>query len=255
MKSRHASSADYGSSDDDSDYDIESNSHNNNSNNMGMSYFDITASTPEQQAAAAAAVAAMLDFEQVEDEIVAEHQHAHAHAHLREHQHQHQPQQQLHLLIEEEVEEEQSGESDHFLDSLDYVHTRFILNVPQEKLSTSDRIIFQLEQAWWYYEDLICDKLEQDTGHCNLPRFANLKPFSKRLFEFSPLLRNNLQDFDKLWNEFSIYKRKISTYGWYNNIVTIYIYISFINISFNHVMYGAVQQDNIFIFWFLQVAC
>jgi len=246
-KGRFAVSADYASgSDDDSDYDIESNNNNNSNshtnnirthNSMGISYADIAASTPEQKAAAAAAVVAMLDFEQVEDEIVAEHQHAHADLQLQrsannankyKHQHQHHHQ---HLLtegdeeeeveevqvVEEEVVEEEKqssgGESDHFLDSLDDVHTRFILNVPQEELSTSERIFFQLEQAWWYYEDLICDKLEQDTGHCNLPRFANLKPFSKRLFEFSPLLRNNLQDFNKLWKEFSIYKRKISTYG------------------------------------------
>jgi len=85
------------------------------------------------------------------------------------------------------------------------------LNVPQDELSTSERIFFQLEQAWWYYEDLICDKLEQEKGVCHLPRFANLKPFSKRLFEFSPLLRH--LDFPKLWKEFSVYKRNISTYG------------------------------------------
>lgn len=105
----------------------------------------------------------------------------------------------------------QGEESEHFLDCLDEVHTRFVLNVPQEELSTSERIFFQLEQAWWYYEDLICDKMEQETGVCNLPRFANLKPFSKRLFEFSPLLRH--LEFGKLWKEFAIYKRKISTYG------------------------------------------
>jgi len=98
-----------------------------------------------------------------------------------------------------------------FLDSLDEVHTRFVLNVPPDELSTSERIFFQLEQAWWYYEDLICDKIEEDTGSCPLPRFANLKPFSKQLFDFSPLLRD--LDFHKLWKEFGEYKRKISTYG------------------------------------------
>lgn len=116
-----------------------------------------------------------------------------------------QHQQQTPQTTDDEVE------SEHFLDSLDDVHTRFLLNVPQDELSTSERIFFQLEQAWWYYEDLICDKLEQETGHCPLPRFPNLKPFSKRLFEFSPLLRD--LDFHKLWKEFAIYKRKISTYG------------------------------------------
>lgn len=112
---------------------------------------------------------------------------------------------------ENDDENENELNDEHFLDCLDEVHTRFILNVPQEELSTSERIFFQLEQAWWYYEDLICDKIEEETGVCNLPRFANLKPFSKRLFEFSPLLRH--LDFYKLWKEFAVYKRKISTYG------------------------------------------
>jgi len=112
---------------------------------------------------------------------------------------------------QEQAPQGDEEESEYFLDCLDEVHTRFILNVPPEELSTSERIFFQLEQAWWYYEDLICDKIEQENGVCNLPRFANLKPFSKRLFEFSPLLRH--LDFHKLWKEFAIYKRKISTYG------------------------------------------
>ncbi|OEU23264.1 hypothetical protein FRACYDRAFT_161909, partial [Fragilariopsis cylindrus CCMP1102] len=94
----------------------------------------------------------------------------------------------------------------------DELHTRFILNLPSEELNTSERIFFQLEQAWWYYEDMICDKQEEQCpGSCTLPRYANLKPFSKVLFEFSTLL--NSYDFQKLWKEFSIYKRKISTYG------------------------------------------
>ncbi len=112
---------------------------------------------------------------------------------------------------QEQTPQDEVEESEHFLDCLDEVHTRFILNVPPEELSTSERIFFQLEQAWWYYEDLICDKIEQETGVCNLPRFANLKPFAKRLFEFSPLLSH--LDFHKLWKEFAIYKQKISTYG------------------------------------------
>ena len=104
------------------------------------------------------------------------------------------------------------GESEEFLEKLDEVHTRFLLNVPPEELGTSERIFFQLEQAWWYYEDLICDKIEEETGApCRLPRFANLKPFSRRLFRFSPLLEG--LDFNPLWREFGAYKRKISTYG------------------------------------------
>ena len=34
-----------------------------------------------------------------------------------------------------------------FEEALDDVHTRFILNLPPEELSSTDRIFFQLEQA------------------------------------------------------------------------------------------------------------
>ena len=39
-----------------------------------------------------------------------------------------------------------------FEDALDDVHSRFILNLPGNELSSADRIFFQLEQAHWYYE-------------------------------------------------------------------------------------------------------
>jgi mRNA-decapping enzyme subunit 2 len=96
-----------------------------------------------------------------------------------------------------------------YSDALDEVHTRFILNLPPEELASSDRIMFQLEQAWWFYEDMICDRASPDL---NMPRFSNLKPFCKILFEMSPLL-DSLGDFNTMWTEFSAYKRKISTYG------------------------------------------
>jgi hypothetical protein len=37
-------------------------------------------------------------------------------------------------------------------DALDDVQTRFLLNLPENELSSADRIFFQLEQAHWYYE-------------------------------------------------------------------------------------------------------
>jgi len=98
--------------------------------------------------------------------------------------------------------------SSEFLEALDDVHSRFILNLPCAELSSSDRIFFQLEQAYWFYEDFYCS-----SEHSALPRYKNLHPFAKKMFEFSPLL-NPLQDkFNEMWNEFTMYKRQISTYG------------------------------------------
>ena len=99
-------------------------------------------------------------------------------------------------------------------EALEDVHTRFILNLPPSELQTADRIFFQLEQAWWFYEDWICDPHPE----WNLPRFATFKPFAAKLFEYSPLLHSGgddstSQSFAAMWNAFSNYKRKISNYG------------------------------------------
>ncbi len=46
-----------------------------------------------------------------------------------------------------------------------------------------------------------------------LPRFKKLQPFARKIFEISPMLSPLKSQFDELWNEFSRYRRKISTYG------------------------------------------
>ena len=99
-----------------------------------------------------------------------------------------------------------------FEEAMDDVHTRFILNLPDEELASSDRIFFQLEQAWWFYDDFICDG---NTGNDKkkLPRFKHMKPFSLAMFNFSPLLQPLIPKFDTMYAEFSKYKRSISTYG------------------------------------------
>ena len=92
-------------------------------------------------------------------------------------------------------------------DSMEDVHTRFLLNLPEEELATADRILFQIEQAWWFYEDWICDHQPGE----GLPRFKHLKPFAVEMFQFSPLL--DIRQFPKMWASFGQYKRKISTFG------------------------------------------
>ena len=103
-----------------------------------------------------------------------------------------------------------------YLEALEDVHTRFLLNLPDSELQTPDRIFFQLEQAWWFYEDWICDPLTKKCEEAgepapSLPRFSTLKPFCQQLFLFSPLLPNDR--FADMWHQFSLYKRKISNYG------------------------------------------
>lgn len=105
------------------------------------------------------------------------------------------------------------GEAFHI--ALDDVHTRFLLNLPSEELASPERIFFQLEQAYWFYDDFYCDKNEKssDEEQQELPRFKSLFHFCQTLFRISPLLSHQTDNFTSMWNEFTKYKRSISTYG------------------------------------------
>ncbi|KAL7487733.1 hypothetical protein ACHAW6_013307 [Cyclotella cf. meneghiniana] len=98
-------------------------------------------------------------------------------------------------------------------DAMDDVHTRFILNLPSYELACPTRIFFQLEQAWWFYDDFICDASSSSSSSSDLPRFKHMKPFSLAMFRFSPLLQPLLPKFEEMYAEFNEYKRSISTYG------------------------------------------
>ena len=126
-------------------------------------------------------------------------------------------------------------------EAMDDVHTRFILNLPDEELRSAPRIFFQLEQAWWFYDDFICDGADaaaaaDENGNAgrkegtknknggkekggggqrpvSLPRFKHVRPFALAMFRLSPLLSPMMPQFDEMYDEFSEYKRSISTYG------------------------------------------
>lgn len=98
--------------------------------------------------------------------------------------------------------------SQDYFDALEDVHTRFILNLPESELQSADRIFFQLEQAWWFYQDFVVD----GNPDLNLPSFSSLKPFALQLFHYSQLLPDG-DKFPSMWNQFSKYKQKISNYG------------------------------------------
>ena len=110
---------------------------------------------------------------------------------------------------EDEDNTKNNNDEQDFLDAMEDVHTRFILNLPEAELEKTESLFFQLEQAWWFYEDWICDNAPPDK---NLPRFSHLKPFAMKMFEYSFLLPN-VNQFKKMWNEFAQFKRKISNFG------------------------------------------
>nr|CAG8567718.1 13020_t:CDS:2 [Entrophospora candida]CAG8568712.1 4313_t:CDS:2 [Entrophospora candida] len=70
-----------------------------------------------------------------------------------------------------------SFENADFTQILDDLSSRFIINVPEEELSSIERICFQIEQAHWFYEDFVREQ------NSSLPSFT-LKGFSARYILF-----------------------------------------------------------------------
>lgn len=90
---------------------------------------------------------------------------------------------------------------------LDDLCVRFIINLPQEDLSSVPRICFQVEEAQWFYEDFI-RPLDP-----NLPSMT-LRTFCLRIFQHCPLLTTfpvgvHIQAFE----EFLQYKTRIPVRG------------------------------------------
>lgn len=90
---------------------------------------------------------------------------------------------------------------------LDDVEARFLYNLPESELSQAERLFFQIEQAWWFYEDFMADK------HKHLPHFGNLKSFAETIFQHCPLLRKIQHNCEDLFNEFGAYKNQIPVFG------------------------------------------
>ena len=87
------------------------------------------------------------------------------------------------------------------------VETRFLLNLPETELQQSDRLFFQIEQAWWYYEDFFADK------YTILPHYKTLKSFAEMIFTHCPLLSKNSNNFIELFTDFGQYKNEIPVCG------------------------------------------
>jgi len=85
--------------------------------------------------------------------------------------------------------------------------SRFILNLPSSELSSIPRIIFQVEQAYWYYSDHV-----QPSHPTTLPT-CTLKTFSSLLFQVCPLLEKWEPEHEKVFVEFMKYKSRVPVCG------------------------------------------
>ncbi|KAF8846372.1 DCP2-domain-containing protein [Paxillus ammoniavirescens] len=89
---------------------------------------------------------------------------------------------------------------------LEDLSSRFLLNLPDEELSSLERICFQVEQAHWFYEDFV---REQNPKFPSLP----LKKFSEMLFHACPLLHQWSHDHEQAFNTFMQYKTRVPVCG------------------------------------------
>lgn len=89
---------------------------------------------------------------------------------------------------------------------LEDLSSRFLLNLPEEELSSLERICFQVEQAHWFYEDFV---REQNPKFPSLP----LKRFSEMLFHACPLLHQWSHDHEQAFNTFMQYKTRVPVCG------------------------------------------
>ena len=84
---------------------------------------------------------------------------------------------------------------------------RFIVNLPQEELSSVERICFQVEEAQWFYEDFI-RPLDP-----NLPSL-NLRQFCLRIFQHCPMLSGyTAYHHSTAFSEFLAYKTRVPVRG------------------------------------------
>mmetsp|Transcript_32187 Transcript_32187/g.63865 ORF Transcript_32187/g.63865 Transcript_32187/m.63865 type:complete len:533 (+) Transcript_32187:46-1644(+) len=91
--------------------------------------------------------------------------------------------------------------------ALDDVEARFLYNLPRNELEQTERLFFQIEQAYWFYEDFKADV------YSHLPHFSTLKSFATKLFSHSALLSKAGDKFQELFTDFRNYKSKIPVYG------------------------------------------
>ena len=91
--------------------------------------------------------------------------------------------------------------------ALQDVEVRFLMNLPESELIQIDRLFFQIEQAWWFYEDFYAD------ANPHLPHYKKMAQFAKQIFDHCPLLKNFKAQYAELFADYSAYKSIIPSYG------------------------------------------
>mmetsp|Transcript_18503 Transcript_18503/g.33647 ORF Transcript_18503/g.33647 Transcript_18503/m.33647 type:complete len:706 (-) Transcript_18503:68-2185(-) len=90
---------------------------------------------------------------------------------------------------------------------LEDIYFKFILTAPEECSIQSFRVLFVVEQAWWYYEDKV------RLSNPEYPKYSNYKAFAKVLFEQCEALRPYLDSLEDFARQYRSLKQKIRACG------------------------------------------
>ena len=94
-------------------------------------------------------------------------------------------------------------------DAFEDLEARFLLNLPREELETIHRLFFQIEQAYWFYEDFLADASKDGS----LPHFGTLDAFAEEMFKRCKMLKKHKKRAKSLAQDFRKYISRIPVYG------------------------------------------
>ncbi|KAI9907709.1 hypothetical protein PsorP6_004522 [Peronosclerospora sorghi] len=89
---------------------------------------------------------------------------------------------------------------------MDELQSRFLVNLPESELISSERLFFQIEQCYWFYEDFYADQ------YAHLPH-VKLNDFARQMFAHCPLLQPLAHRCDELFQDFKAYQRQVPVVG------------------------------------------
>lgn len=92
-------------------------------------------------------------------------------------------------------------------DVLDDLVSRFVLNCPEEEKASFDRLFFQIESAYWFYDDHYREKYPDQYPT------VTLKGFAEKLFKHCDVLKPYKGQSAELFAKFNDYKGQVPTYG------------------------------------------
>jgi mRNA-decapping enzyme subunit 2 len=83
---------------------------------------------------------------------------------------------------------------------------RFLLSLPPEELQDANRLFFQIEQMWWFYEDHKSDE------HSHLPHMDH-QEFGRQVFRLCNLFEPVRDQYDALYGAFKTYLTSVPVFG------------------------------------------